>query len=216
MTPCRSPWPLAATLACLVAVLPEIRPTVGQEPPPARIAEARAIAQAHRREWVRKQIVRLVDDPGQRAAILGQLNALPDEQIEAIAHICLDESEARKQAAVAALKEVNARTRVLEERAAAEAAARAAALAREEALARERFFLDSLAWGLGPYPGYYAPAIGYVPVVTWLPEGVGLTAQAVVSPDRRHVRMSVVPFFSSIGPVYTFNYLTGETRRYDR
>jgi general secretion pathway protein D len=52
-------------------------------------------------------------------------------------------------------------------------------------------------------------------VITWLPEGASLTAQGVISADGRHVRMSLMPFFSTIGPVDTFNFATGETRRYD-
>ncbi len=56
------------------------------------------------------------------------------------------------------------------------------------------------------------PAIGYMPVITWLPEGTSLGAGAVVSPDGRYVRVSPSPMFSRIGPVYTYNLQTGETR----
>lgn len=61
--------------------------------------------------------------------------------------------------------------------------------------------------------GWGNRAVGYRPIITWLPEGVNMTAGAVVSPDLRHVRISVNPFFSRIGPVDTFNYHTGQTRR---
>ena len=54
--------------------------------------------------------------------------------------------------------------------------------------------------------------VGYAPVVTWLPEGTQLGASAVVSPDRRYVRTSVTPFFSSVGPGYSYNLNTGQTR----
>lgn len=37
-------------------------------------------------------------------------------------------------------------------------------------------------------------------------------AGATISPDGRYVRTTVNPFFSSIGPVYTYNLNTGETR----
>ena len=57
------------------------------------------------------------------------------------------------------------------------------------------------------------PAVGYMPVITWLPEGTSLGASAVVSPDGRHVRVSPWPMFSSVGPVYSYNLQTGETRR---
>jgi hypothetical protein len=54
--------------------------------------------------------------------------------------------------------------------------------------------------------------VGYAPVVTWLPEGTSFGASAVISPDRRYVRTNVMPFFSSVGPVYSYNLNTGETR----
>jgi DNA primase len=53
---------------------------------------------------------------------------------------------------------------------------------------------------------------GFRPIVTWLPTGTNFSASAVVSPDRRHVRMSLAPFFSSIPRVDTFNYSTGQYR----
>lgn len=56
--------------------------------------------------------------------------------------------------------------------------------------------------------------VGYAPVITWLPQGTQLNAGAVVSPDRRHVRVNAQPFFSSIPYVDTFNFNTGQTRRY--
>lgn len=60
--------------------------------------------------------------------------------------------------------------------------------------------------------GYQYP-VGYMPVVTWLPQGTHFGANAVISGDRRYVRVSGMPFFSSIGPVHTYNLNTGETRR---
>jgi hypothetical protein len=55
-------------------------------------------------------------------------------------------------------------------------------------------------------------AVGYRPVITWLPEGTHFGASAVISPDRRYVRVSPAPFFSSVGPVYSYNLNTGQTR----
>ena len=55
-------------------------------------------------------------------------------------------------------------------------------------------------------------AVGFRPIVTWLPTGTNFSAGAVVSPDRRYVRMSLSPFFSSIPRVDTFNYRTGQSR----
>jgi hypothetical protein len=59
----------------------------------------------------------------------------------------------------------------------------------------------------GPFFG--RGAVGYQPVIMWLPEGANLMAQAVISADRRYVRVTSMPLFSGIGQVKTFNYATG-------
>jgi general secretion pathway protein D len=56
-----------------------------------------------------------------------------------------------------------------------------------------------------PVVGDFAAA--QQPVIVVLSEGTFLTVQAVVSNDRRFVRMTVVPFFSNIGPVNTFTFV---------
>jgi hypothetical protein len=43
-----------------------------------------------------------------------------------------------------------------------------------------------------------------------LPEGAFLGALAIISADRRYVRITPLPFFSQIGDVTTFNFVTGE------
>jgi general secretion pathway protein D len=55
-----------------------------------------------------------------------------------------------------------------------------------------------------PVVGDFAAA--YQPVITVLSEGTALTVQAVISNDRRFVRLTVVPFFSTIGDVQTFMF----------
>ncbi|HMO14184.1 MAG TPA: hypothetical protein PKD64_07600 [Pirellulaceae bacterium] len=55
-----------------------------------------------------------------------------------------------------------------------------------------------------PVVGDFAAA--QQPVITWLPEGTQLNVQAVVSPDRRFVRMQLVPFFSKIESVSEFRF----------
>jgi general secretion pathway protein D len=44
------------------------------------------------------------------------------------------------------------------------------------------------------------------PVITVLSEGTAVNVQAVVSSDRRFVRLTLVPFFSSIGKVQEFQF----------
>jgi general secretion pathway protein D len=55
-----------------------------------------------------------------------------------------------------------------------------------------------------PVVGDFAAA--HQPVVVVLSEGTSLSVQAVVSPDRRFVRLTLLPFFSSIGNVDTFTF----------
>jgi hypothetical protein len=60
-----------------------------------------------------------------------------------------------------------------------------------------------------PIPGlpfFGRGAVGYQPVITTLPEGVNLFARAVVSADRRYVRITAVPLFSGVGQVTQFNF----------
>ena len=53
-----------------------------------------------------------------------------------------------------------------------------------------------------------AGAPGYQPVITVLAEGVANTAMAVISGDRRYVRMTLVPTFSTITDVQTFSFIS--------
>ena len=49
-------------------------------------------------------------------------------------------------------------------------------------------------------------AVGYQPVIITLPEGTQLFATAVVSADRRYVRITTAPSFTGIGNVTTFTF----------
>lgn len=60
-----------------------------------------------------------------------------------------------------------------------------------------------------PVVGDFAAA--QQPVIVVLSEGTFLTVQAVVSNDRRFVRVTLVPFFSRIGNVDTFTFTGSET-----
>jgi general secretion pathway protein D len=55
-----------------------------------------------------------------------------------------------------------------------------------------------------PVVGDFAAA--HQPVIVVLNEGTTLSVQAVVSSDRRFVRLTLVPFFSQIGDVDTFTF----------
>jgi general secretion pathway protein D len=58
--------------------------------------------------------------------------------------------------------------------------------------------------GVIPVVGEFASA--QQPVIVVLNEGTMMTIQAVVSDDRRYVRMTIVPFFTQIGKVDTFTF----------
>ncbi len=60
-----------------------------------------------------------------------------------------------------------------------------------------------------PVVGDFAAA--YQPVITVLSEGTALTVQATISHDRRFVRLTVLPFFSTIGDVQTFTFSGSKT-----
>jgi PAS domain-containing protein len=51
-------------------------------------------------------------------------------------------------------------------------------------------------------------AVGYQSVISILSEGVALSALAVISADRRYVRLSLNPAFSAITGVNTFSFIT--------
>jgi len=56
-------------------------------------------------------------------------------------------------------------------------------------------------------------AVGYRPIITWLPQGAMMSAgPVIVSPDRRYVRIGMNVGFSSITGFHTFNYHTGQSR----
>ncbi len=67
----------------------------------------------------------------------------------------------------------------------------------------QRPFVTSLV----PTVGFFS--VGFTPQITVIPEGVTLTVSAVISADRRFVRLTVIPFFSNITDVFTFTFQGG-------
>jgi len=45
------------------------------------------------------------------------------------------------------------------------------------------------------------------PVITVIPEGISLSGAAVISPDRRYVRLSLSPQFTNVTEIFTFSFL---------
>ena len=50
-------------------------------------------------------------------------------------------------------------------------------------------------------------AVGYQPIIEDIPEGVTMTAAAVVSSDLRYVRLAINPSFTTITDVFTFTFV---------
>jgi hypothetical protein len=65
---------------------------------------------------------------------------------------------------------------------------------------------------IGQTPVALGGAVGYQPVIISLPEGANMWATAVVSADRRYVRITCKPVFSFIAEVRTFNTSSGDTK----
>ncbi len=51
--------------------------------------------------------------------------------------------------------------------------------------------------------------VGYQPVIANIPSGAQMSALAIVSGDRRYVRLSMSPTFSNITDVFTFSFVNG-------
>ena len=65
----------------------------------------------------------------------------------------------------------------------------------------QRPFVTSLI----PTVGFFS--VGFQPQITVLPEGVTMTVMAVISADRRYVRLTVAPAFSAITDVQQFSFI---------
>ena len=63
-----------------------------------------------------------------------------------------------------------------------------------------------------PSPNAFNPnLVGYQPQITVLPIGMTMQANAVISADRRYVRITTLPFFSTIKGVVQYNLQSGVT-----
>lgn len=58
-----------------------------------------------------------------------------------------------------------------------------------------------------PTVGFFS--VGFQPQIAVIPSGINMTVTAVVSADRRYVRLNVLPLFTSITDVFTFSFVGG-------
>lgn len=54
-----------------------------------------------------------------------------------------------------------------------------------------------------------ARGVGFQPVITTINDGVFMSAMAVVSGDRRYVRLTIQPVFNTLTDVFTFSFIGG-------
>lgn len=138
---------------------------------------------AAKRQFLRNELTRGLNHPQQVGAVRQQLDRLSPKQIHALTEIAL--AQQLPQGDAAAMQQ--------------------AQFELQRALWLRQMLANDLWWRR-------YNSVGYMPVIGWLPQGTSLGASAVVSPDGRHVRVSPAPFFSSVGPVYSYNLNTGQTR----
>jgi uncharacterized membrane protein YgcG len=62
----------------------------------------------------------------------------------------------------------------------------------------------------GRIPPFFRGAVGYRPLIMPIMTGMQFFASAVVSGDRRYVRVTASPMFNDILAVDTFNFVSGE------
>jgi hypothetical protein len=159
-----------------------------EDRPPSRADQAGAEVRlpktlSGKRQWLKEQAAKGVPEAQQRRAVQQVIDRLTAEQVDGAIKEVLAQQLPPAADAQQVLQEAQWE------------------LARARAL---RQYLEQLVL-------MQQGRVGYAPVITWLPEGTQLGASAMVSPDGRHVRINANPFFSSIGPVYTYNWSTGET-----
>jgi hypothetical protein len=77
--------------------------------------------------------------------------------------------------------------------------------------ASQRYYVDGYYGPNGINRRRFNPAVGFRPELTVLPEGSLAGFSAVVSADRRYVRISPTPFFSQVVSVSTFNFVDGSS-----
>ncbi|MFK7817163.1 MAG: hypothetical protein AB8G99_00470 [Planctomycetaceae bacterium] len=58
-------------------------------------------------------------------------------------------------------------------------------------------------------PNVGTGAVGFTPIVQTIPEGIFLNVTAVISADRRYVRLQLSPNFTNIVDVFTFSFASG-------
>lgn len=152
--------------------------------PPAASEQPALRTTVEKRAWLEEQLVKGLNNPREIAQVQTRLNRMTPQQINALTNITLAQQIPQGRADLTLQQ---------------------AQWELQRAIWLRQMLENELWWRR-------YNAVGYRPVITWLPEGTHFGASAVISPDRRYVRVSPAPFFSSVGPVYSYNLNTGQTR----
>ena len=157
---------------------------------------------AEKRRWLRDQLTTGVKDRTQILQLQGKVDGLTPQQVDQLTKAAL----AQKLPAADQQKQIQQGVQQLDLQ-----QQQLLQQANQE-LARAQFIRQALANELWARNAGYG--VGYMPVVTWLPEGTWFGAGANISSDGRYVNTMANPVFSSVGPVYTYNLNSGETRQW--
>jgi hypothetical protein len=155
---------------------------------------------AEKRRWLRGQLSSGVKNKRELQQLLGKVDQLTPQQVDVLTNAVLAQQlppDQQQQLAQQQLQQFDQEQQQLLQQA-------------NQELARIQFIRQALENELWLRNAGYG--VGYMPVVTWLPEGTWFGAGANVSPDGRYVRVNANPFFSSVGPVYTYNLNNGATQ----
>jgi len=157
----------------------------GASPQPGAAAQPVLKTTAQKRQWLRQELAKGLTNPQQIRDVEMRLHRMTPKQIDALTEIALAQQLPQDQAA---------------------AMLQQAQFELQRAIWLRQMLENDLWWRR-------YNAVGFMPVIGWLPQGTQLGASAVISPDGRHVRVGATPFFSSIGPVHSYNLNTGQTYR---
>lgn len=154
---------------------------------------------AEKRRWRREQAASGVKDRRQVQQLQARIDRLTPQQVDVLTKAVLAQQlpADQQQQVQQGLQQVDQQQQQALQQA-------------NQELAQAQYLRQALQdelWGRSAGHG-----VGYMPVITWLPEGTALSAGATVSPAGRYVRTGVNPFFSNVGPVYNYNLNNGQTR----
>jgi len=155
---------------------------------------------AEKRRWLRNQLTTGLKNNRELQPLLARVDRLTPQQVDALTNAVLAQqlpAGEQPQQVQQQVQQVGQQQEQLMQQAGQE-------LDRLQFLRRA---LENEIWLRNA--GY---GVGYMPVVTWMPEGTWFGASANISPDGRYVQIGANPVYSSVGPVYTYNLSNGATQ----